>query len=130
MRFLKHKIQRLYYEIRNFEPVWKFLNRNAIGEWKKENAQLDDEQKRISTELQKNGIAFSSIEKLGFSDLFFELKKFTENRLQTPEIINEIESKKICKKAKKEKRPFLFICSEATKIWANWTPKTRLYGFL
>ncbi len=99
-------MERLYCEIRNLEPVWKFLNRKAVYEWKKENPVLDGEQKRVVGELQKNGIAFSSVEKLGFSDLFLEMKNFAESRLQDQEIINEIESKKEYPKGKKGEKTF------------------------
>ena len=110
MNFIKHKIKRLYYEIRNLEPIWKFLNRGEIGEWKKENTKLDEEQKRIVGELSQNGIAFSNVEKLGFLDLFLLLQKYTNEKLQSQEIINEIEFKKNSPKGKKgEKTFFIYL---------------------
>lgn len=42
MQFLSRKVAGLYHEICNLEPIWKFLNRRAVNEWKKENAELDD----------------------------------------------------------------------------------------
>lgn len=107
---LKHKLKRLYYEARNWEPIWNFLNRHAREKWQKENPTLDDEQKRIARELTENGIAFSNMEKLGLLDLFLDMKNFTEEKLKDPEIINEIESKKNFPKGKKgEKTFFIYL---------------------
>lgn len=85
---------RIYHEFLSWEPVWLFLNRRARKEWREENPDLDDEQKRIVSEIKQNGIAVSNVDKLGFSDLFMEMKKFTEKRLSDPDVIAEKEAKK------------------------------------
>lgn len=102
---LGRKLYYLYHKFRTWEPVWLFLNRHARKEWKRMKVVLDNEQKRIYEDLSRSGLAVTSMSALGFSDLFEEMKKFTEKRLSDPEVIAEREAKKNITSPKRGDKP-------------------------
>ena len=109
MRFLKHKIQRLYYEIRHWEPVWSgVLNRGARRFWQQHKPNsLSEESKKILDDLSRDGIAISHIDRFSslFSD-FAALRSYAEQALLSPDIQREITQKKSSVVGKKGEKTF------------------------
>lgn len=92
----KHPLYWTYHRLRNYQPVWYYaLNREARSFWQRKRSPLDEYQKRVVQDIEKDGIAFAPISDFFGGSVFADLEEFAQELFNQPEIKEKTNSRRL-----------------------------------